>query len=268
MNKCNRLFFLLTLVLTLSLTGVFAVQPSGGTALEGTTSTAPNDTADSAIAFAGNVTELDISAFTNTQSWQGYFGNVSGTIQLADANDNVMYDWYLASPEGEVYASIEGSISWTNVQCFNFTAEGTLASDSGQRGSTSLYGMNLSDLEAAYGLAYDDVDGVDETFDLDGALTNNDGTHDLFYTNNLEFSDGECLSANIFSGAHAGEDDYFEEVLLYDPDTQSVIFTSLLEESDTAGFDDAYHDFEMLVLENGHGTDLDTTTYYFYVELE
>ena len=47
-----------------------------------------------------------------------------------------------------------------------------------------------------------------------------------------------------------------------------VIFASIIEEASVLGFDDRDHDFEMLVLEDGHGTDLATTTYYFYVELE
>ena len=59
----------------------------------------------------------------------------------------------------------------------------------------------------------------------------------------------------------------FEEALLYEPNSQSVIFTSIIDE-DVLGFDGRTHDFEMIVLEDGRGTDTATTTYYFYVELE
>ena len=93
------------------------------------------------------------------------------------------------------------------------------------------------------------------------------GGHNTFYTNNLEFSEGECRSTQVFSNAGQGEDNKFEEVLLYEPTTRSVIFASLLNE-DVLGFDNNPHDFEMLVLENGHLTDTSTTTYYFWVELE
>jgi hypothetical protein len=173
----------------------------------------------------------------------------------------LLYNWSVASPEGEVYASTEGSVTWTHIQCFNFTATGTHASDSAQAGGTSRYGTNLSQLEAAYGIIWDDKDGVNETF------FKNNG-HDLFYTNNLQFDEGECLSTKVFDSTGLGVDNHFEEVLLYDPDNQVVVFTSILDEESPAGFDDDYHDFEMLVLENGHGTDLSPTTYYFYVELE
>ena len=199
---------------------------------------------------------LSISGFSTTQSWQGYFGNVTGTIQLADSADNVMYNWSLASPEGEIYASTNNSITWNYVQCLNFDSDGTYADDTANAGGTSQYGTNLTILEDMFGIASDDVDGVDETFTLLGS------GHNLFYTNNLEFAEGECRNTQVFSNAGYGEDGKFEEVLLYEPTTYSVIFASLLNE-DVFGFDNNPHDFEMLVLENGHLTDTAPTTILF-----
>jgi len=244
------------------LSSVVAITPTGGTTNEINTTTAPVDPAGSHPAQAGNVTEINIFGFSTTQSWQGYYGNVSGTIQLADGSDEVMYNWSLASPEGEIYASVNESISWGNIMCFNFTATGTYGDDSGNIGNTSLLGMNLSQLENAYSIGVDDVDGVDETFSLIGA-----GTHNTFYTNNLDFTEGECRNTRIYNSTGLGEDDKFEEVLLYDSDTQNVVYASILNE-DALGFDDAYHDFEMLVLEDGHDIDTGVTLYYFYVELQ
>jgi hypothetical protein len=246
-----------------SVATMMAVVPFGANFTHIKTEQAPEDAAAAHEALAGNVTEMNVVGYTRTQTWQGYFGNISGTIQLTDVADNVMYNWSLASPQGEIYASNHSSILWTNVQCFNYTANGSLdLGDVSQRGSTSLYGLNLSGLEAAYGMNWDDVDGVNETFNQWGA-----GTHDLFYTNNLLFSEGECRNARIYSSAQLGEDNKFEEVLLYDPNNAAVIFTSIIDE-DVNGFDNRTHDFEMLVLDNGHGTDIVTTRYYFYVELE
>ena len=262
-----------SLALSLGLVGIFALAifmilplaqavVTGGSITAGTPETAPNDTAGTADAYAGNVTELTINGFSTTQTWQGYFGNVTGTIQLADSNDNVLYNWTLASPEGEVYASINQTISWDSVQCFNYTATGTLAGGE-TAGQYSLFGTNLTQLEADYNIASDDVDGVDETFTLTGA-----GTHDLFYTASNEFAEGECLNTRIYDSTGAGVNNNFEEVLLYEPTSTSVIFASILDEEDVSGFDNAFHDFEMLVLEDGHGTDVTSTTYYFFVELE
>jgi hypothetical protein len=257
----KEVIIILAFLVLFNVSFILAVEPFGANVTELNSERAPADSPSGVQAIAGNVTELNIFGFSTTQSWQGYFGNVSGTIQLADSNDNVLYNWSLASPQGEIYASTNSSINWGYIQCFNFTAQGTYQDDTANAGATSLYGTNLTQLESSFNIAPDDVDGVDETFSLLGT------GHNTFYTNNLEFSEGECPNTRVFSDAGQGEDNKFEEVLLYEPTTRSIIFTSILNE-DVLGFDNNSHDFQMLVLEDGHRTDTDTTTYYFYVELE
>ena len=255
--------FILMLILNFYM--ALAIQPTGGSVTEQRTETAPSDPAGSSNAQAGNVTELNINAFSTTQTWQGYFGNVSGTIQLADATDDVFYNWTLADPEGEVYSSTNSTITWTNIQCFNFTANGSGGGVAGQTpGGTNLNGINLSVLESRFNIATDDVDGVNETF----AFTQGGDGHDQFFTANLQFSASECLSTHVYSSNGGPSSNQFEEVLLFEPATSSVVFASILEEASVMGYDNQDHDFEMLVLEDGHGVDVSTTTYYFFVELE
>lgn len=256
----KKIFSILFLIL-FCICFVFAIEPAGPEINVIGSSTTTSDVATGIPAIAGNVTELSISGFSTTQSWQGYFGNVTGTMILSDSDNNAMYNWSLASPQGEIYASTNNSLAWDYIQCFNFDADGTYADDTSNAGGTSQHGTNLSILEGMFEIADDDVDGVNETFTLFGT------GHNTFYTNNIEFSEGECRSTQIFSDSGAGEDNKFEEVLLYEPTTQSIVFTSLLNEN-VLGFDDRTHDFEMLVLENGHAADTSTTTYYFWVELE
>jgi hypothetical protein len=238
---------------------VYAIDPFGANVTVTNITRAPADTADSEFAYAGNISEMTVTGYSITQSWQGYYGNVTGTIQLADGSDYVMYNWSAASPLGEIYASTNQTISWVNIQCFNYTATGQYTGETGNGGTTSLYGTNLSILEGMYGINATDVDGVDETFTYLG-------DHNLFYTANKQFSVGECRSTRVYADTGPEADNY-EEVLLYEPATTSVIFTSILER-DEAGFNTKSSDFEMLVLENGHGTDVSATTYYFFVELE
>jgi hypothetical protein len=238
--------------------------PTGASTLQQIVNeTALNDTPLTAAAVAGNVSELIIAGFSTTQAWQGYFGNVTGTIQLADSEDNVLYNWSLASPEGEVFATMNDSIIWSEVQCFNFTSTGTHAGGETD-GETSLFGTNLSGLEYQFNISYDDVDGINETF----AFTQGGDGHDGFFVASNQFTAGECLMTHVYSDAGEGTTNEFEEVLLYEPTTSSIIFAAILEEASTLGFDDNDHDFEMLVLEDGHGTNTDLTTYYFFVELE
>jgi len=241
----ERLTLISLLLVTFMAASVLAVQPFGANyTIVKPSERAPMDAPSNHTALAGNVTELSITGMSTTQSWQGYYGNVSGTIQLADASDHQMYNWSIASPEGEIYATTITTVNWSGIACFNLPT-------------------NHVALEAAFGIASDDVDGVNETF-------SDAGTHDLFYTNNVQFSAGDCSSTSIYDGSHTRADNHFEEVLLTHNATSStdVIFTAILDEEDVVGFDDALHDFEMLVLENGHGTNIATTVYYFYVELE
>ena len=116
----KRVLGFASLLLVLSLLSflpvVFAVEPFGATVTVTNISRSPVDVADSELAFAGNVTEMTVLGYSVTQSWQGYFGNISGTVQLADGSDFVMYNWSSATPRGEIYASTNSSIQWLNVQ--------------------------------------------------------------------------------------------------------------------------------------------------------
>lgn len=241
---------------------VHGITGTGATGVNVTeiNSTSQNPTPPGSLeSFAGNVTEITTpEGIGTTQAWAGYFGNISGTIMLADNSDNVMYNWTLSSPEGEIFASINNSISWDNIQCFNFTATGTYQDEGGNGGTTNLHGKNITQIELEYNIRYDDLDGVDETFYLSGL-----GTHNTFYVNSKEFGEGECRNTRINDWTGLGQDDNFEEVLLYEPSTASVIFGALLNE-DVLGFDNRPHDFEMIVLEDGHQTDTEVTIYYFY----
>jgi hypothetical protein len=264
LQRLAAAIFILAAALLFLMLPTKAIEPNGANVTEIRTETANTSTAGQHEAQAGNVTQLNILAYSTTQSWQGYFGNISGTIQLASADSKVLYNWSLADPQGEVYASTNSTISWSNIQCFNFTATGTY-SGSETPGAINLFGTNLTTLETNFGINSSDVDGVNETFTL---IHGGIGQHDEFYTANRQFSEGECISTRVFSSSGTGENNKFEEVLLYEPTTASVIFTSLIEPGTVAGFDGQDYDFEMLVLENGHDADTSTTTYYFFVELE
>lgn len=222
MNMINKkiIYFIAILIsiIILFLENILAI-PTGANVTNLNNQTSPTDPAAAVSAIAGNVSELNIYGYSTTQSWQGYYGNITGSIKLADSNNKVMYNWSNTSPKGEIFATNNSLVSWTNIECFNFSATGTFASDTSQRGGTSFYGMNLTQLETSYNISSNDVDGINETFNQFGA-----GGHQMFYTNHLQFSNGECRSTRIFSDAGSGEANKFEEALLYDPDSRSVVF--------------------------------------------
>lgn len=202
-------------------------------------------------ALAGNVTQLTVAGTTVTQTWQGYYGNVTGTITLDDANNNTMYDWTLASPEGEIYAS-QAQITWTsgNVKCYDFNM-----TDAGYSAF-----VTLSELETSLGLASDDIDGVDETF------TEGSG-YDSFYAGEYQIN-AVCPTTQTYNGSETKDSESFQEVLLYDNTSNEIVYTAIIEETEPTGFNDQPWDFQMLVGEDGHNGNTATTQYYFYVELE
>jgi hypothetical protein len=259
----KSVLLIVLVVFSFSMVCVLAA-PNGANITQIKTEWAPAHAAASAPAYAGNVSEINLYGVSTTQTWQGYFGNVTGVIQLSDAGDNVMYNWSVFSPQGEVYASTNSTVLWQTLQCFNFTSTGTGQNDDAQAGLTSLYGTNVTQLESLFGInSSRDVDGIDETFSYWGAANG----HSSFYTSNLQFDAGECRSTRVYDNAGGGTKGNFEEVLMYEPQTSSVVFAALLD-NDLLGFDGRKHDFQMMVLDDGHRTDVAPTTYYFYVELE
>lgn len=261
--KYNRVVILVFVALLgIFLGSIVSAAPSGANVTVGNSSTGVAIAAGSQGAYAGNLTEITLSGDSVTPSWQGYYGNVTGAIKLADSSGNALYNWSVASPSGEVYSSTNSSISWSNIQCLNFTATGAINPTGETAGETNLKGMNLSQLQNQYNIAVNESDNINNTFNYSGA-----GSHTDFYTGNLLFDGSECQSTRIFDNSGAGVSGKFEEVIQYEPTTNSVVWTSLLNK-DALGFDNKTHDFEMLVPEDGHGADTTTTTYYFYVELQ
>lgn len=197
--------------------------------------------ASNTSAIAGNVTELNFESNSITNTWQGYFGNITGSILLGDSNNKTLYDWTSASPNGEIYATRSASLpDWGTIQCAN---EAQIIQE-----DTDLQ-VNLSV----------DQDAVNRTF-LNATSFN------TFYVGSVNINSTQnCYAVNLHNSTGAPSSD-FQEVLLHDGGS-APIYTALIKQ-DADGFDGRTHDFEMLVGENGHNGDTNPTPYYFYVELE
>lgn len=210
--------------------------PNGAKISSGVSSRALADPAGNVSAQAGNATYLDIRGSSITQSWQGYYGNVSGTIELSDGGGNVFYNWSAISPSGEVYATRAFDFNFASAQCANET--------------------HFSFEEFAIGQNASDADSVSNTF--------YQHNHPSFVVGKISVAENECFSTNAFSSS--GQDpSHFYEILLGDS-VLNVAYVSILEK-DSLGFDNGVHDFEMIVGEDGHGSDNAVTPYYFFIEL-
>ena len=199
---------------------------------------------------AGNVTALNINSTRVTNRWQGYYGNVSGTITLDDAFNSTLYNWDLASPQGEIYASNgseSGTVDWGNVFCFNYT--NNLSS-----GQPIVQRFNGTDLERSIGALTSDKDSLNSTFNQTFSGNFQVGIYPIS-------SASGCMQATLFVNDQYQTNDFVEVLLT---DNQSIIYTALLEQNQI-GFQGSPVDFQMIVGENGDITS--ATTYYFFVEL-
>ncbi len=245
------------LVVTMLLVGVFSVGlalaenvPLGAESanvVRSETSNASLYTPDSVDAIAGNLTELNITGVAQTKSWQGFYGNVSGEIILADSSGYRFYDWSVAEPQGEVFASVNDTITWTDINC------APISDDSTYR--TNWYSF--------YGMAESDYDDINDTYN---------------FTNHPEFYVGfstlnNCQTAYTFVNNVSQSTD-FPAVLLASDSNSTLIFTSILEDKTAGqrqgitGYDGQNYDFQVLVAENGQQGNSQVTPYYFWLEIE
>lgn len=190
-------------------------------------------------AMAGNTTEINLNGTTITQTWQGYYGNVTGTIVLGNSNNQTLYNWNLTSPSGQIYATRVASVpSWTSVRCANQTE------------------VDLEDLALGVNSSRDG-DSVNRTF-------TNTTTFNQFFVGSLNINTSQnCRAVHLFNSTGEASPD-FAEVLL--SDTNNVIYTGLIS-NPALGFDNRTHQFEMLVGQDGHLGGPASTPYYFYLEL-
>jgi hypothetical protein len=236
-------------------------------------------------ASAGNITHLVVNGKTVTQTWQGFVGNITGTITLDDSLNYTLYNWSLADPEGEIYATTLDSVDWTtgSVNCWNYSNNADNHLYLGELEGWSRTTVIPSEAQAWINLTVktDDVDGVNETFKCEACYGGNpavaiSGANETaaFFVGGQKIDGvsrnmtGNCPNTKLYntSGGPA-----FQEVLLYvdttGTDDDGVVYTSILNQS-VASYNGAPADFEMIVGENGHLGNTADTVYYFYVELE
>jgi hypothetical protein len=192
-------------------------------------------------AVAGNVTELNFIANTVTDTWQGYYGNVTGQIVLGNINNQSMYNWNLTSPSGQIYATRNATVpTWANIRCANFSE------------------VNAEDAALNVNQSVEQ-DSVNRTFF-------NTTSFNQFYVGarNINITQN-CYAVQLYNSSGVSSAS-FSEVLLSDNAGSKMIYTGLIT-TPTLGFDNRSHQFEMIVGENGKYGDTTTTPYYFYLEL-
>jgi len=204
-------------------------------------------------AIAGNITWLTIEGISQTRAWQGYYGNVTGYITLDDVNNYTFYNWSAANPRGFLYATLASrpTVSWLDVNCFTANA------------------ADASTFQTFYNISQDDYDNVTNTYNV---TLNTLPTPQVVYIVNNSFPD--CPATTIWQN-DLYQSENFVNYLMKDRTggNDAWVFGTILENKNISTrqqipcYNGELCDFQLLVAENGHGTDTAVTQYYFWVDL-
>lgn len=114
-------------IITAILSFVFSVPlalaaPVGADVTVGVSETYTPTVTQTVTGEAGNVTEVNVSSVQVTDKWVGFWGRVSGSIVLADANGNYFYQWTVSDPTGGVVYVANSTVSnWGTLESLNIT---------------------------------------------------------------------------------------------------------------------------------------------------
>ena len=178
----------------------------------------------------GFVTEMNLDAAAVTAKWQGYYGNITGSIVLEDSQGNNMFTWaWLPAQGAEVIATTNTAIpTWSAIAATNADAMTAMETrwewDAGGSDSPAITFDHESDSVT--------IAGVE--------VTTTRGTNSL---------GGGFAEVVITDGATAAKEDF--------------LFVGIMSD-DTEAYDGTAKDFEMLVATPDTGA---VEAYYFYVEL-
>jgi hypothetical protein len=214
--------------------------PYGPTEIKNLSTTTKNTTGPKSRGFdqRGTITTIRLTVSQQTSKWKAYVGNISGKITLDDAQNYTIYDWGITTAQGEVYATRKTTtVTWASITC-----------------------ASISQVESEQSALKHNVlvpDCLNRTF--------TDVAHPAFYAGPTSFAGNVCnKSANLYQN-DAANTHTWHEVLLQDG--TNIVYAAILNETQQGYNPNKYHDFQMIVAENGSEGSPTVTTYYFYVEL-
>lgn len=237
MNDNNPVILgvLLVLASLLSVSLVFA-QPTGTAITFNETDFGPTIGPSNRTDDGGTISTLVLDALQQTNRWKAYIGNITGSLTLDDSTGNTIFSWALDTSDvtGEVYSSRSDTVAWSQIRC----ADNTLIT------------TEESILDMAASGAYT----INKTF--------NETTHPALTIGAEIISANTCRSTSTYvndAQQAIGSADF--PLILLDDETD-LVYTNIIN-AQTTGFDGTSYDFQMIIPNDP----LNTTTYFFYVQL-
>ena len=107
---------ILVAIFAISLMNFALADPVGGSVTTGASSSMAASAAGTVNLTGGNVTEVNVSGYSSTTRWGGFYGEISGGIRLADSSSNVFYEWTVSNVTNAVVYAANGTISsWASI---------------------------------------------------------------------------------------------------------------------------------------------------------
>jgi len=188
----------------------------------------------------GTITTINLDSLQQNQRWKAYVGNVTGKLTLMDADSYAIYDWTLNNVfTGNVFASRNGTINWANLDCATI----------GQISSETTF--------------LNHIPGADDTINA----TFNSTDHASFFAADTSHS-GCFYTPTYVNGNPQSQNSTarFQQMLLADNVSNSIVYTTRIENGQLGYNPDYTFDFQLIVPESGTiGVNVD---YYFYIELQ
>lgn len=234
------LLVLLIITATLSIVVQVSAAPASPQITYVSNSTYTSISANRSVDEKGTITVLTMTLNQQNYRWKAYVGNVSGKLSLDDATASTIYDWSLTTINGEVYVSRASSITWANVSCVNQTV--------------------INNEQSFFGMSPSSRDSINGTF--------NHTVHSSFLIGTKNITASSCRSAFTYvndAPQPISESSNFQEILLRDELSGSMIYATILEQDQTSYDGVSTYDFQLIVAENESSSV--PTNYYFYVEL-
>jgi hypothetical protein len=234
------------IVLMVVLLGVvFAVRalPEGAQVLVAGGETRSTPVPGNVTADAGNVTNVNVTSNSQTQAWQGFFGDVNGSLVLEDASGDLFYSWNLSNTSGEVYASRDNAINFANIFPHNNCSTDNILTNFGVTDSVNNTYTASTNRAVTVGSIAINASSACATYTYVNDSPQSAFFHDLILT------DDPNVNATGQPNATLGGN--------------TTVYVALIE-GNIAGFDSNAHDYQLLVPVNRTSG---FNIYAFYAEL-
>ncbi len=187
----------------------------------------------------GYIFTTNMVALQRDTRWKAYYGNITGTLTLDDANGYTIYNWPVTvSQTGNIYSTrASTTVNWGSIACAS---------------RAQIEAENL-----ALNQTSNPNDNISATF--------NSTNHTSFTIAGTTLN--SCFSTSTFVNDNAQtqtSSDKFQEIVA--DDGTNIVYATKIE-NDQNNYMNAPADFQMIVPENGQVNWDSSTAYYFYVEL-